>query len=147
MSRLTSIRLDMSLPSDGPDDSAGTLADLSVGSLGSLSFLSPPRSKPKLPSVSTAPSSATPPLSQPIADAYSRLKTDVTTTPVTLRRTSLSDDPDGDGAELEAQEEPATPIASRAKRGQSSIGASKGGVSLTLREQEKVRESILKLCP
>ena len=137
----------MSLPSDGPDDSAGTLADLSVGSLGSLSFLSPPRPKPKLPSVSTASSSATPPLSQPIADPYSRLKTDVTTTPVTVRRTSLSDDPDGDGTELEAQEEPATPIASRAKRGQSSIGASKGGVSLTLREQEKVRESIfLKLC-
>ena len=68
----------------------------------------------------------------------------MTGTPVALRCTSqLGDDPDGDGAKLEAQEEPATPVATRGKRGQSSIGRSNGGISLTLREQEKVRESII----
>jgi hypothetical protein len=135
----------MSLPSDGPDETAGTLADLSLGSLGSVSFRSPPKLERKLASVtslSTAPSSATlstPSPSQPLADSYSRFKTDVTTTPVALRRTSYSgDDPDGD--DMEARDEPMTPVATRGKRGQSGVGASKGGVNLTLREQEKVRE-------
>jgi hypothetical protein len=131
----------MSLPSEnGADESAGILADLSLGSLGSVSFSSSPRQK--LASLSTALSSsalATPSPSQPVSGLYSRTKTDVTATPNALKRTAYpGDDPEGE--DIDARDEPATPVAPRSKRGQSGVG-----VNLTLREQEKVWEILLQV--
>lgn len=115
----------MSVASEhGGNESAGTLADISFGSLGSASFRSPPRLEQKVPSVT------------PLSIAHSS----ATATP--LRRAPQNgDEPDGD--ELDTRDEPLTPVATRSKRGQSGVGAAKGGVNLTLREQEKVREILI----
>ena len=67
---------------------------------------------------------------------------DVTTTPTVLRRnTHFGDEPDGEG--FDARDEPATPVAARSKGGQTRAGVAKGGVNLTLREQEKVRDMLI----
>ena len=116
-----------------------TLGDISLGSLGSASFHSPPRPEQRLTSVtslSTAASSATLPTpspSQPLSGLYSQTKMDVTTTPTVLRH--FGDEPDRDL--FDARDEPATPVAARSKGGQTCTGAAKGGINLTLREQER----------
>lgn len=124
--------------------STGTHPDLSLGSL--VSGFSTPARNLRVPSTSTATSSAlisTP--SPPTAAQFTRRRLD---DPTPRRRgTGLEDIDDGDGDILDTPGQEKnwaegydSTSASRAKRAK---GVAKGGVNLTLRDQEKVSEGHL----
>ncbi|GJJ11520.1 hypothetical protein Clacol_005753 [Clathrus columnatus] len=100
------------------EDSGNTFPDMSLGSLGD------------------GPPSTAGPSSQPQSATKSRVRSDTASTPIAASKRFAT--PAENGEEDDQHEEPPTPMAIKTK------SSAKGGVHLTLREQEKIIDSLKK---